>query len=153
VRLHGRADLRLEVRADGEALVFGQILAPSGLCEAGKRERCHEASLLLAERVGTADDRQVAIAGWAIDGPSTLRLPRRPCERLPIAQCEGTFSERDTDALPLPADGIQVVALHVERANVPERVCPGGIRKPSKSSSRTRARIARSPRPRRHGPA
>ena len=54
IGLDRRAFLRLEVGADGGALVFGQVLAALTLAVVRVRQRRHEPALLLADRVRAA---------------------------------------------------------------------------------------------------
>src|SRR5205809_1022416 len=76
-----RAFLRLEVGADGGALVFGQVLAALTLAVVRVRQRRHEPALLLADRVRAAEHGHEAVAARAAEWPHPLGLVGAPRER------------------------------------------------------------------------
>src|SRR5207245_11101644 len=81
IGLDRRAFLRLEVGADGGALVFGQVLAALTLAVVRVRQRRPEPALLLADRVRAAEHGHEAVAARAAEWPHPLGLVGAPRER------------------------------------------------------------------------
>jgi hypothetical protein len=120
VGLHRATDLRLEVRADGDALILGQVLSAAALREARERERRHQLEIVAGDLVGALEDGEIPVARRARERADALRVACRPGERGAVREQPLAAGPGGAAMLPAAADVLQGRARHLEGAEVAE---------------------------------